>query len=85
MTHTHPTPGGCQGMVSDRSTTGITAPWAWLMGKLRQLDARLLGRPVQEPQTDEDVLAWARRMAGTEPRFAAELHAAVLRKQALEA
>ncbi len=54
------------------------------MRALRELDDRLLGRQVEEPRTDEEVLAWAGRIAATEPRYAAELHAAVLRKQTLE-
>jgi hypothetical protein len=70
--------------TADRVAASIVAPFVWLSDRLVRLDERLLGLRTDEPVTDEAVLAWAGRIASKEPRFAAELRAAVLRKQALE-
>lgn len=52
---------------------------AMLINQLRALDSWLLSTKQQEPQTAEDVLAWASRIEATEPGFAADLRAAALR------
>ncbi len=52
---------------------------AGLILRLRRLDAWLLSRRSSEPQSAEDVLAWASRIEATEPGFAGDLRAAALR------
>ena len=46
---------------------------------LRRLDQWMLRAEKDEPRTAEDVLAWAKRIEGSEPGFAADLRAAALR------
>ena len=54
---------------------------AWLITQLREWDRWLLSNRQEEPQTAEDVLAWASRIEATEPGFAADLRAAALRSK----
>ena len=54
---------------------------AALIHQLQRWDAWLLGSRQQQPQTAEEVLAWADRIEANEPGFAADLRAAVLRSQ----
>lgn len=46
---------------------------------LRSLDQWLIGFSRQDPQSPEEVLAWANRIERTEPGFAADLRSAALR------
>ena len=54
---------------------------AWLITQLREWDRWLLSSRQEEPQTAEDVLAWASRIEATEPGFAADQRAAALRSK----
>lgn len=49
------------------------------LSSLRQLDFGHWLAAEAEPNTPEQVLAWANRIANTEPGFAADLRAAALR------
>ena len=49
------------------------------LSSLRQLDFGHWLAAEAEPHTPEQVLAWANRIANTEPGFAADLRAAALR------
>lgn len=67
-----------------RVATPRLAVWLGLLAtglilRLRRLDAWLLSRRSGEPQSAEDVLAWASRIEATEPGFAGDLRAAALR------
>ena len=50
-----------------------------LLALLRRIDRWQLGAVRAEPQTAEEVLAWAARIQHSEPGFAADLRAAALR------
>lgn len=52
---------------------------AMLIEGLRRLDRWQLGLAKAEPQTADEVLAWAARVEPTEPGFASDLRAAALR------
>ena len=52
---------------------------AFAIDGLRKLDRWQLSLQRQEPQTAEEVMAWAKRIERTEPGFAADLRAAALR------
>jgi len=52
---------------------------AVLLSSLRKLDRWQLSLQRQEPQTAEEVMAWAKRIERTEPGFAADLRAAAMR------
>jgi len=52
---------------------------AFLLNSLRKLDRWQLSLQRQEPQTAEEVMAWAKRIERTEPGFAADLRAAAMR------
>ena len=49
------------------------------LGSLRRIDLGRWLAAESEPSTPEQVLAWANRIANTEPGFAADLRAAALR------
>jgi hypothetical protein len=84
MTSTSLTRGGHYWLLLERLAKWMAGPFAWLSERLNQRDDRLLGLRTEEPRTDEEVLAWASRIAATQPSYAADLRAAVLRKQGLE-
>lgn len=46
---------------------------------LHRLDQWMVSRRSDEPQTADDVLAWASRIEASDPGFAADLRAAALR------
>lgn len=50
-----------------------------LIDGLRRLDRWQLKVSRQEPQTAEEVMAWASRIQATDPSFAADLRSAALR------
>lgn len=52
---------------------------ASLIHGLRRLDQWQLSNKRREPQSAEEVLAWAHSLEATEPSFAADLRAAALR------
>lgn len=58
---------------------------AFVIGALRKLDAWQLRQQSTQPRTAEEVLDWASRVEASDPGFAADLRAAVLRSQADEA
>lgn len=62
-----------------RATALFTQLTEAVLHGLRRLDQWQLSFQQQEPQTPEDVLAWARRIEGSEPGFAADLRGAALR------
>ena len=64
-----------------RGAMWFAAGAAALINGLRRLDRWQLGAAQDEPRSAEEVLAWATRIEATEPGFAADLRAAVLRAQ----
>lgn len=66
-------------LVVPRGSLWLGTLAALLINQLRALDSWLLSTKQQEPQTADDVLAWASRIEATEPGFAADLRAAALR------
>ena len=67
-----------------RNVTPLNVSWlaalaGGVIGSLHRLDAWLVSRRDAEPQTADEVLAWASRIEATEPGFAADLRAAALR------
>lgn len=67
-------------LTMPRGAVWFAAAAGFLIDGLRRLDRwqLSLAKPAQ-PQTAEDVLAWAKRIEPTEPSFAADLRAAALR------
>ena len=66
-------------LVVDCGSLWLGTLAALLINQLRALDSWLLSTKQQEPQTADEVLAWASRIEATEPGFAADLRAAALR------
>lgn len=66
-------------LVVPRGSLWLGTLAALLINQLRALDSWLLSTKQQEPQTADDVLAWASRIEANEPGFAADLRAAALR------
>lgn len=62
-----------------RGSLWFAAAAGAVIGALRRLDQWQLKFSRQEPQTAEDVLAWAKRIQSSDPGFAADLRAAALR------
>lgn len=79
MTNASMTFGRPERLVIPRGSAWLAAGAALLIDGLRRLDRWQLSLQREEPQTAEDVLAWADRIEHTEPSFAADLRAAALR------
>ncbi|MDT7836315.1 hypothetical protein [Aquabacterium sp. OR-4] len=62
-----------------RGSLWLAAAAGAVIGALRRLDQWQLKFSRQEPQTAEDVLAWASRIQSSDPGFSADLRAAALR------
>ena len=52
---------------------------AAMINSLRKLDTWQLSQQRSEPNTADEVMAWASRIEATEPSFASDLRAAALR------
>lgn len=70
----------------------VPRPSRWLAGladaittQVQRLDRWLWVAQYEEPTTAEGVLAWASRIEATQPGFAADLRAAALRSQGIDA
>ncbi len=68
-----------RGLHAPRGSVWAANAMAALIQGIRKLDDWLLNARQQEPQTAEEVLAWARRIESREPGFAADLRAAAHR------
>ena len=79
MSHVSTTFGRPARLVTPRGVLWLGSLAAALIARLRRLDNWLLSSRQSEPQSVEDVLAWACRIEATEPGFAADLRAAALR------
>lgn len=66
-------------LIPPRGALWFGAAAAALITALRRLDQWQLRSADDTPQTPQDVLAWARRIEGTQPGLAADLRAAALR------
>lgn len=62
-----------------RASSWFASVTALALAGLRRLDRWLLSVREPEPQTPQEVLAWANRLQATEPGFADDLRAAALR------
>lgn len=62
-----------------RGSLWFAAAAGAVIGALRRLDQWQLKVSRQEPQTAEEVLAWASRIQASDPGFAADLRSAALR------
>ncbi len=68
-------------MAAPRGSVWFANAAAGLINLLRKADQWQLARAKQEPQSAEEVLAWARDVESSDPGFAADLRAAVYRAQ----
>ena len=71
--------------ATPRAPGGLWDKAMLALSSLRQLDFGHWLAAEAEPNTPEQVLAWANRIANTEPGFAADLRAAALRAMVDEA
>ena len=68
-----------RGLSAPRGSVWAAHAMAALIQGIRKLDDWLLSARQTEPQSAEEVLAWARRIEAREPGFAADLRAAAHR------
>lgn len=66
-------------LSAPRGSVWFAAAAGAVISALRRLDQWQLKVSRQEPQTAEEVLAWASRIQSSEPSFAADLRSAALR------
>jgi uncharacterized membrane protein len=66
-------------LTAPRGSVWFAAAAGALISLLRRLDQWQLKVSRQEPQTAEEVMAWASRIQATDPSFAADLRSAALR------
>jgi hypothetical protein len=62
-----------------RSSRWFASAAGVVIGSLRRLDQWLLSPSSQEPQTPEEVMAWAYRIENTDPGLASDLRFAAMR------
>ena len=67
------------GYAVPRGSRWASSAMVALVGALRRMDNWLLASRQDEPQTAEEVLAWAQRIESREPGFASDLRAAAQR------
>lgn len=79
MTSASMTFGRSTRLSAPRGSVWFAALAGAVIGALKRLDQWQLKASRQEPQTAEDVLAWASRIQASDPGFAADLRAAALR------
>ena len=66
-------------LTAPRGAVRFAAAAGAVISALRRLDQWQLKVSRQEPQTAEEVLAWASRIQSSDPGFAADLRSAALR------